>query len=85
MFCLFLSFSFAASSSDIEIFLEGRTIDVAFEERRLFLVNHKILDGLSDVQNYAKVGMQIIYAFSLKLQYSTFLILCHPHIWSFLK
>ena len=52
--------SFAANSSDLEMFLEGKTLDEAFETKKLFIVNHKILDGLSDVHNDIKVSQMII-------------------------
>ena len=42
------------------MFLEGKTLDEAFETKKLFIVNHKILDGLSDVHNDIKVSQMII-------------------------
>ena len=41
------------------MFLEGKTIDEAFEKKKLFIVNHKILDGIADVQNYSKVSLTL--------------------------
>jgi len=41
------------------VFLEGKTIDEAFEKKKLFIVDHKILDGIADVQNYTKMPSPI--------------------------
>ena len=39
------------------MFLEGKTLSEAIEKKKLFIVNHKILDGLSDIQNNNKVKL----------------------------
>ena len=60
--CMFISPSFspsfAASGSDLEPFLEGIALNEAFEQKKLYIVNHKIMDGLTDIQNNNKVGFQ---------------------------
>ena len=45
-YLLLLTNSFAVSREMLEPFLEGKTMDKALEERRLFIIDYVILEGL---------------------------------------
>ena len=49
--------SFAVSSELVESFLEGSTLDKAIENKKIFIVNHVILDGILDAQSNNAVSV----------------------------
>eukprot|EP00795_Rhopilema_esculentum_P008395 gene8395-14372_t len=57
--CTELPENFGANGSDLEQFLEEKTFEEAMEKKKIFIVNHKILDGLADIQNNNKIPSPI--------------------------
>ena len=54
-------FSFAVTDDMVSDFLEGKTLSEVIKEKRLFIIDHKMVEGLKALKPDSEVSLYILY------------------------